>query len=100
MEIQTKNNKARIIPGEKIDLTNSQKLKEKVNTLIKKDINYIIFDFKNVQEIDSSGIGKILLINKIMKEDEGDLVIENVNSEYIQKVFNMLELGEVVKIKD
>ena len=100
MEIQIKNNSARIIPGEKIDLTNSETLKEKANNLMGENIRKIILDFKNVKEIDSSGIGKILLLNKMLKDNQGKMVIENVNSEYVQKVFKMLDLGEVVEIRD
>ena len=100
MEIQIKNNSARIIPGEKIDLTNSETLKEKANNLMGENIKKIILDFKNVKEIDSSGIGKILLLNKMLKDNQGKMIIVNVNSEYVQKVFKMLDLEEVVEIRD
>ncbi|MFW5890785.1 MAG: STAS domain-containing protein [bacterium] len=100
MEIKTENNSARIIPGEKIDLTNSEKLQEEGKNLVEKDINNIIFDFKKVKEIDSSGIGKILVLHKMTRENQGKLVIENVNSDYVKNVFKMLDLGEVVEIRD
>ncbi|SRR6056297_76231 len=100
MEIKTDNDNARIIPGEKIDLTNSNNLKEEGMKLIEKEIKNIFLDFKNVKEIDSSAIGKILLLIKLTKENNINLIIENVNSNYVEKVFNMLDLGEVVEIKD
>ncbi len=99
METNIEKNQVRIIPEAVIDLTNSEKLREIVNELIKKKKKTIVFDFKNVKEIDSSGLGKIYLCNKIIKENDGDLMIENVKSEYLQKMFKMVELGEIVEIK-
>ena len=100
MEIKIDDNNARIIPGEKIDLTNSEKLKKEGKKLIEKDIKDIILDFKKVNELDSSAIGRILFLNKIAKEKNINFIIENVNSDYVKKVFEMLDLGEVVEIKN
>ena len=100
MKIKTNDNDARIIPGEKIDLTNSEKLKKEGMKMVEKDIENLILDFKNVIEIDSSAIGKILYLIKITKEKNIDLIIENANSDYVRKVFDMLDLGEVVEIRD
>lgn len=99
METKIEKNHARIIPEAVIDLTNSEKLRDRVNELISKDIETIIFDFKNVKEIDSSGLGKIFLCNKIVNENDGELIIENVKSEYVQKIFKMVDLNKIVKIK-
>ena len=99
METNIEKKVARIIPEAVIDLTNSEELREIVNNLVKKDIETIVFDFKNVKELDSSGLGKIFLCNKIINENDGELIIENVKSEYVQKIFKMVDLKEVVKIK-
>ena len=100
MEIINKNNSARIILDEKFDLTNAEEIKKQFLILIEKDIIDITLDFKNVEEIDSAGFGKILLFNKIINENEGELVIENVNSSYVKNVFNMLDLYEIIDIKE
>ncbi len=99
METIIKKNHARIIPEVVIDLTNSERFRTIINELIKKDIKNIVFDFKNVKEIDSSGLGKIFLCNKIIKENDGQLMIENVKSEYVQKIFKMVDLNKIVEIK-
>ena len=100
MEIETKEEEARIIPEEKIDLTNSKELEESFRSLVEKDIKNITLDFKKVREIDSSALGKILLFNKIMRENEGYFKIKNVNSEYVKKVFQMVDLEEVVDVEE
>jgi len=98
MEIKNEGNSGRIIPGEKIDLTNSEKLKKEGMKLVEKDINNIILDFKNVKEITSSAIGKILYLSKVTKENNIGLIVKNPNSEYVKKVFDMLSLEEELEI--
>ena len=100
MEIKTKENSAIIILDEKFDLTNAEEIKKKFLVLIEKDITDITLDFKNVEEIDSAGLGKILLFNKIVKENDGKLIIENANSNYVKNVFNMLNLNEIINIRE
>jgi len=99
MEIKIDDNSARIIPVDKIDVTNSEKLKKEGKKLIDKDIKNLILDLKKVNELDSSAIGRILFLIKITKDENIKLIIENVNSDYIKKVFDMLDLGEVVEIR-
>ena len=100
IKIEINDDSARIIPGKQIDLTNSGTLKEKFHDLIKRDFYNIILDLKNVEEIDSSALGKILLFNKIISEKEGSFKIENVNSEYVQNVLDMIELDQLIDISD
>ena len=100
MEIKIGDNSARIIPGENFDLTNSEEFKKEGKKLIEKDIENIVLDFKKVNELDSSAIGRILFLNKITKDKNIKLIIENVNSDYVKKVFDMLDLGEIIEIKE
>ena len=100
MRVKIEEDYARIIPLENIDLTNAEKLKEKFTELVEEEnIKNIILDFRNVEKIDSSGLGKLLLFHKIIKEAQGKLKIENVNSQYVKKVFNMVNLTETLDIE-
>ncbi len=100
MRVKIEEDYARIIPLENIDLTNAEKLKEKFTELVEEEnIKNIILDFRNVEKIDSSGLGKLLLFHKIIKEVQGKLKIKNVNSQYVKKVFNMVNLTETLDIE-
>lgn len=100
MEVRIKENSARIIPDECINLTNAEDLKEEFLKLVEeKNINNIVLDFNRVEKIDSSGLGKLLLFNKIIGEKQGELKIENVESQYVRKVFNMVNLSETMNIE-
>ena len=99
MKVKIEENYACIFPEESIDLTNCEKLKEKFLELVEeKNIKNITLDFENVEKIDSSGLGKLLLFKKILEEKQGELKIKNVNSQYVKKVFNMVNLNETLNI--
>ncbi len=100
MQTEINGDTARIIPEGSIDLTNAEKLKEEFENLVEnEEILQVTIDFKNVEKIDSSGLGKILLFHKIMEEREGSIQLANVDSEYIQKVFEMVNLDEIIDIR-
>lgn len=101
MQTEIENNSARIIPEGDIDLTNAEKFKETFEELVEKEeVLHISLDFQHVDKIDSSGLGKILLFHKMIKEKGGSLQVENVSSEYVARVFEMVNLDEIIEIKN
>lgn len=103
MEIKTEivdSKKAVISPVGNIDFSNSQELKESLLDLFDQGYKKIIMDFKKVESIDSSGLGKLLLFHKKLKEKNGELIIRSVESEYIKNMFEMIHLGKVIEIED
>lgn len=103
MEIKTEvldSNKVIISPVGNIDFSNSQELKEALLELFEQDYKKIIMDFSEVESIDSSGLGKLLLFHKKVKEKDGELIIRNVESEYIKNMFEMIHLGKVIEIEE
>lgn len=91
--------KALIIPEGKIDITNSQEIKKKLLDLIESGYIKLTIDFTNVDNVDSSGLGKLLLIHKRLKEKGGQLKVINVTSDYVKKMFSMIHLDKVLEIE-
>lgn len=91
---------ATIIPNGRIDITNSNDLKHKLLDLYNDGFNVITIDFTNVTGIDSSGLGKLLLFQKKLKECNGELKIINITSQYVKKMFNMIHLYKVINIEE
>ncbi|MGP3777927.1 STAS domain-containing protein [Halanaerobium saccharolyticum] len=89
-----------ISPVGNIDFSNSQDLKDKLLELFKKGYKKVILDFSEVESIDSSGLGKLLLFHKKLKEKEGKLIIRNVESDYIKNMFEMIHLNKVITIEE
>ncbi|MGM0470826.1 MAG: STAS domain-containing protein [Bacillota bacterium] len=99
MEINKKSSqRAEVVADEKIDITNSQELKKELLELIDSGYRFITLDFSAVESVDSSGLGKLLLIHKRLKEQEGELKITNVTSDYVQEMFSMIHLDKVLQI--
>ena len=88
-----------IIPEGKIDITNSSDLKETLLSVYNEGYNLITMDFEKVYGIDSSGLGKLLLIQKKLSERSGKLKIINVTSDYVKKMFSMIHLNKVIEIE-
>jgi len=100
MRVETEEETAIIIPSESIDLSNADLLRDRFDKLVDADFKEIVLDFSQVETIDSSGIGKLLLFTKIMKEQEGKMKIVNVQSPYVKKVFSMVNLADVIDISE
>jgi len=84
---------------EKINIANSPGLKDKLQALFDEGINEIVVNFSQTKMVDSSCLGKLLMFQKKLKERQGELIIAEVTSNYINKMFNMLQLQKVIKIE-
>ena len=92
--------KARIIPQGSINITNAEKLRKEFSKAVNKGVDEIILDMKNVEDIDSAALGKILVVKSALKANDGKLIIENVDSEKVSKVFTTVNLSDVIEIRD
>lgn len=99
MEIARKQNTAILKPKGKIDIRNSKDFKNNMLKIYDEGYCKVIIDFEKVESIDSSGLGKLLLFQKKLKERSGELKIINISSEYIKKMFTMIHLDKVINIE-
>ncbi len=99
MKVEKNGNQAVVIPDGRIDITNSQDLKKKLLDIFDEGFDEIVIDFGNISSIDSSGLGKLLLFHKKLKERGGELRIVNVSSDYVKKMFSMIHLNKVINIE-
>ena len=99
MKVEKNGNQAVVIPDGRIDITNSQDLKKKLLDIFDEGFEEIVIDFGNISSIDSSGLGKLLLFHKKLKERGGELRIVNVSSDYVKKMFSMIHLNKVIDIE-
>ncbi len=84
---------------EKVNIANSPELKDKLQSLFDEGMNEIVVNFSQTQMVDSSCLGKLLMFQKKLKERQGELIIAEVTSSYINKMFNMIQLQKVIKIE-
>lgn len=69
------------------------------NILLSKPIKNIIFDFRNIKFMDSSGIGVIIGRYKKISVEGGKVSIINAN-ERVEKVFNLSGMNKIIDINN
>lgn len=91
--------KAVVTPSGRIDISNSQDLKQGLLELYDEGVREIVLDFSKVSGIDSSGLGKLLLFQKKLTERRGSIKIVNITNEHVRKLFTMIHLDKVINIE-
>ena len=64
-----------------------------------KSVKNIIFDFKNIRFMDSSGIGVIIGRYKKVSSEGGKVSVVNVNDR-VKKIFNLSGMNKIINIYD
>ncbi|MFH1700024.1 MAG: STAS domain-containing protein [Candidatus Zixiibacteriota bacterium] len=81
----------------KLDLANSAKLKESVKSLLDKEHNLIHLDMKEVDFINSSGLGVMVSIMKKIRVQKGRMTLSNL-APYVNEIFEITQLSHVFEI--
>lgn len=78
----------------------ANELREEIDDiLMSKSIKNIIFNFRNINFMDSSGIGVIIGRYKKISNDGGKVMIINANNR-IKKIFNLSGMNKIIDICD
>ena len=80
-----------------MDLSSSFKLKDAVRSLLTQDVKNIIIDFKNLNYIDSSGIGALLRINSQLNMPGKSLWLINITGQ-VYEIIKLAKLHEYFPI--
>ena len=85
------------IDGE-LDIFNAQDVRVRVLDEYEKSKSDIVLDFSHVSFMDSTGLGVLISIQKVLNDDGYKLRIVNVDPK-LKKIFVITELEEVFDIK-
>jgi anti-sigma B factor antagonist len=80
-----------------IDIPGAENLKKSLTQILESDAKEVVFDFKEVNFIGSSGIGKLLIFYKNFTSKGGKLNIENLNKE-IKALFRAIKLDKLFNL--
>lgn len=67
-----------------------------LSTLINGGMRKVVFDVTNLKYIDSTGIGILISVTKLIRAKGGDLVMLNVNQKILE-VFNLVKLNDFIQ---
>lgn len=81
-----------------LDAQNAHKFKEKVNEMIALSaIHHVILDMHNLQFIDSSGLGALLSILKVLHTSKGELKLTDLSNS-IRTMFELVSLHKIFEV--
>ena len=87
-----------LYPKGELDVYNTKKFKEKSIKLYEKDKKDILFDCKDLEYLDSTGLGSLIYILKEVEKNDNKIVIENLNPQ-IMKLFKITKLEDMFEIR-
>lgn len=96
MKIYRKEDKI-FIEGE-FDIYNAQDARTKILEEYEKEKEDIVLDFSGVTFMDSTGLGILISLQKILEEENHKLKITNVDNK-IKKIFVITELDKVFGVE-
>lgn len=92
-------NKALVKLNEKFDISNASEFDDIIDKINNQGIERVKLDFSRLKTIDSSGVGKIMLLKGNLDKRDGKLKIINMKSEYIKEMFNAMKLENILEIE-
>lgn len=81
----------------RLDLATGTALKEEVKKLIEKDKAQIHFNLREVEFINSSGLGSLVSTMKEIRLRKGRLTLSDLAS-YVQEIFEITQLSHIFEI--
>ncbi len=98
-EIKEAQNSLLILLKGDLDAYTCNSLKENVEEMLKDRVVDIYIDAKELDYIDSTGLGTIIGIYKILKEDDKQIYMENLKPN-VRKMFKITDLDQIIRIKE
>jgi anti-anti-sigma factor len=101
MDIQVESRGTRRIVRiqDKITFEHCPVLQSRLDQVLEGDVREVVIDFRDVPFMDSSGIGEILRIFKILRDREGELALINPN-EKLRNLFTMYRFANFMQIRE
>ncbi len=81
----------------RLDLATGAALKEQIRQLFDKEKTCIHLNLKNVEFINSSGLGSLVSLMKEVRLRKGRLTLSNLAS-YVQEIFEITQLSHIFEI--
>jgi anti-sigma B factor antagonist len=86
-------------PTGRLDAASVKTLKESVNSLIKKEIKFIVIDMNQLDFIDSSGLGSLVSCLRQVNKEGGDIRLSELQDQ-IRALIELTRLHRVFQIFD
>lgn len=85
-------------PGSKLNLAHASGVKAEFAKIVKGTGGRLELDLKNLEYVDSSGVGALLSLLRLCREYKWDLSLHNLQPS-VKDLFNLLQLHTIFNIK-
>ena len=83
--------------SDKLNAENVHELNIEIIRILNNGVDLVVMDLENLREIDSTGIGVILSLQKRMQQKNGEVKIIRVNGT-VKKLFDLLHINRSMNI--
>lgn len=98
MDYQVQENCLTIFLPKEVDHHNAEEIRKRADAVIEKNhIKYVIFDFKNTEFMDSSGIGAIMGRYRMIQLLNGEVWAVHTNAR-IKKILTLSGMTKIMQI--
>lgn len=80
-----------------LDNAKSTQFRQQIGELINQGVNVILVDFKKVTFMDSSGLGALVLILKMIRNSGGRLFLMSLNDQ-VKMLFDLTNMANIFEI--
>jgi anti-sigma B factor antagonist len=81
----------------RLDLANGNKLKEEIKGILENDVTAIHLSLKDLEFVNSSGLGAMVSIMKEIRLRRGRLTLSDM-ADYVREVFDITQLSHIFEI--
>lgn len=79
------------------DNTKSTQFRQQISELISQGVNVVLIDLKKVTFMDSSGLGALVLILKMVRNANGRLFLMSLNDQ-VKMLFDLTNMGHLFEV--
>lgn len=99
IQVESEGNRRIVRIRSKITFEHCPVLQSRLEPVLEEGVREVVIDFKEVPFIDSSGVGEILRLFKLLRDRNGELILINPNKK-LKELFAMYRFEKFMKIRE
>jgi len=99
IQVESRGDRRIVKIRDKITFEHCPLLQSRLDGLLQEGVHEVVIDFRDVPFMDSSGVGEILRLFKLVRDRNGEVVLINPNQK-LRNLFAMYRFEKFMKIRD
>jgi anti-sigma B factor antagonist len=99
IQVESRGNRRIVRIKDKITFEHCPMLQRGLDGVLEDGVSEVVIDFRDVPFMDSSGVGEILRLYKLIRDRMGEVVLINPNQK-LRNLFAMYRFEKFMKIRD